>query len=227
MRKASRTAILIALCFLIGLPFVTRAQRGAVNGEWRSYGGDAAGTKYSPLDQINAANVNQLQIVWRWKRDGFGPRPDSNWQVTPLMVGDLAVFHGRNEPRRSGGGCGIRRHLGPICLDEGARGAQAPRTNNRGLAYWSNGNDEARILLITPGYHLVELNAKTGKPVPSLGKTASWICGMAWTGRPMSRDRLVHHRRRWLSATSLSLARAQGRHGATIQKQRTGLHSGI
>jgi quinoprotein glucose dehydrogenase len=55
-------------------------------------------------------------------------------------------------------------------LDEGARGAQAPRTNNRGLAYWSNGADDARILLITPGYHLVELNAKSGKPVAQFGE---------------------------------------------------------
>src|SRR5262245_55062772 len=92
MSRASKTAILMALCFLIAWPFVMRAQRGTTNGEWRSYGGDSAGTKYSPLDQINAANVNQLQVVWRWKREGFGPRPDSNWQVTPLMVGGSLYF---------------------------------------------------------------------------------------------------------------------------------------
>src|SRR5262245_5097203 len=65
------------------------AQRGTLNGEWRWYGGDAGGTKYSPLDQINASNVKQLQIVWRWKSENFGPRPDFNWQVTPLMVGGV------------------------------------------------------------------------------------------------------------------------------------------
>src|SRR5690348_3751552 len=67
----------IAVCVLVlmALVSVTRAQQ-KVNGDWRWYGGDAAGTKYSPLDQINAENVNQLQIVWRWKREGFGPRPD-------------------------------------------------------------------------------------------------------------------------------------------------------
>src|ERR1041384_4669980 len=92
MRRVFIAAVCIALFFVIGQPFVTRAQRGAANGEWRSYGGDAASTKYSQLDQINAANVNQLQIVWRWKRDGFGPRPDSNWQVTPLMAGNSLYF---------------------------------------------------------------------------------------------------------------------------------------
>ena len=75
MTKVSKAAIWIALCFVIARVSVTRAQRGAV----------ASGTKYSPLDQINAVNVKQLQIVWRWKPDGFGPRPDSSWQVTPLL----------------------------------------------------------------------------------------------------------------------------------------------
>jgi hypothetical protein len=51
MSGASKTAIFIGLCFLVAWPFVTRAQRGATTGEWRSYSGDAAGTKYSPLDQ--------------------------------------------------------------------------------------------------------------------------------------------------------------------------------
>ena len=42
-------------------------QRGAQNGEWRSYGGDAGSTKYSPLDAINETNVQNLQVVWRWE----------------------------------------------------------------------------------------------------------------------------------------------------------------
>jgi len=54
-------------------------------------------------------------------------------------------------------------------LDEGVRGVQVPRTNNRGLAYWSNGSNDARVLLISPGYHLIALDAKTGKPIPGFG----------------------------------------------------------
>ena len=53
-------------------------QSGAKNGEWRSYGGDAGSTKYSPLDQINRDNVKNLRIAWRWKTENFGPRPDYN-----------------------------------------------------------------------------------------------------------------------------------------------------
>jgi quinoprotein glucose dehydrogenase len=170
MTKASRTAIWIALCFLTARLLVMRGQSGLLNGEWRWYGGDAAGDKYSPLDQINAENVNQLQIVWRWKREGFGSRPDSNWQVTPLMVGGALYFTAGTSRAAVAVDAASGDTLWTYLLEEGARGAQAPRTNNRGVAYWSNGADDARIFLITPGYHLVALNAKSGKPVPEFGE---------------------------------------------------------
>ncbi|MCH7910911.1 MAG: PQQ-binding-like beta-propeller repeat protein, partial [Candidatus Hydrogenedentes bacterium] len=52
---------------LLHFPLTSFAQYGAKNGEWRSYGGDIGSTKYSPLDQINADNFNDLEIAWRWK----------------------------------------------------------------------------------------------------------------------------------------------------------------
>jgi quinoprotein glucose dehydrogenase len=144
------------------------AQRGAVNSEWRYYGGDAGGTKYSPLDQINASNVKQLQIVWRWKSENFGPRPDYNWQVTPLMVGAVLYFTAGSRRDAVAVDAATGETLWTYRLDEGARGAQVPRTNNRGLAYWSNGAD-SRVILISPAYHLVALDAKTGSPIPAFG----------------------------------------------------------
>ena len=39
---------------------------GTENGEWRSYAGDVAGTKYSPLDQIDASNFERLEMQWEW-----------------------------------------------------------------------------------------------------------------------------------------------------------------
>ena len=63
------------------------AQSGTQNGEWRTYGGDLASTRYSPLDQINAANFSKLEVAWRFKTDTLGPRPEFNLQATPLMVG--------------------------------------------------------------------------------------------------------------------------------------------
>src|SRR5260370_26417053 len=62
------------------------AQTGAKNGEWRSYGGDTANTRYSALDQINAGNFNNLQMAWHFRTENLGPRPEFNLEGTPLMA---------------------------------------------------------------------------------------------------------------------------------------------
>jgi len=45
-------------------------------GEWRTYGGDLASTRYSPLDQIGPANFNRLEVAWRFKTENLGPKPE-------------------------------------------------------------------------------------------------------------------------------------------------------
>src|SRR5688572_14191577 len=54
--------------------------------EWRFFGGDAGATRYSPANQINAANVRNLRVAWRWSARNFGPRPATTMQVSPLIV---------------------------------------------------------------------------------------------------------------------------------------------
>lgn len=146
------------------------AQKGATNGEWRYYGGDAGNTKYSPLDQISAANVKQLEIAWRWKAENFGPRADFNWEVTPLMVGGTLYFTAgsRRDVVAVDGATG--ETLWMYRLVEGERGDRAVRTQNRGLAYWTDGKGDDRIILITPGFQLVAIDAKTGRAIPTFGK---------------------------------------------------------
>jgi quinoprotein glucose dehydrogenase len=141
------------------------------NGEWPHYTGDARGTRYSPLDQISAENFGRLEVAWRFKTDNLGSRPEFKLEGTPLMIGGTLYAT-----------AGTRRAV--VALDaksgelrwvhafpEGTRGANAPRQlSGRGLAYWSDGRDDARILYVTPGYRLIALNAKTGQPVQSFGK---------------------------------------------------------
>jgi quinoprotein glucose dehydrogenase len=169
LKVTLRNLLLAGLCLsFLGMP-AAQAQRGATGAEWRFYGGDAGGTKYSPLDQIDAANVKQLQIVWRWKSENFGPRPDFNWQVTPLMAGGVLYFTAGTRRAAVAVDAATGETLWTFRFDEGARAAQVPRTNNRGLAYWSNGANDSRILLISPAYHLIALDAKTGRPISGFG----------------------------------------------------------
>jgi len=145
-------------------------QHGAQNGEWRYYGGDSGTTKYSPLDQINAGNVKDLKIVWEWKANNFGRRPDFNWEVTPLMAGGVLYFTAGTRRDAVAVDAATGETLWIYRLDEGARGNTVARANNRGLAYWSDGKGDDRILMISPGFQLVALNAKTGLPIATFGK---------------------------------------------------------
>src|SRR5881397_293291 len=141
------------------------------NGEWAYYTADVKGTRYSPLDQINAGNFNQLEVAWRFKTDNLGTRPEYKLEGTPLMVKGVVYATG-----------GTRRSV--VALDaksgeliwvhaerEGARAVNAPRQlSGRGLSYWTDGKGDERVLYVTTGYRLVALNAKTGARVSSFGK---------------------------------------------------------
>lgn len=145
------------------------AQQGAKNGEWRYYGGDSGTTKYSSLDQIDATNVSKLQIAWQWRAENFGKLPDHNWEVTPLMIDGVLYFTAGSRRDAVAVDAATGETLWMYRLDEGPRGNFVARTNNRGLAYWSDGKGDDRILLISPGYQLVALSAKTGRVIPGFG----------------------------------------------------------
>ena len=161
-----------SLLVLVGLAVVRlSAQAPAeVSGEWRTYGADLFSTRYKPFEQITKDNFNNLEVAWRLKTDNLGPRPEFNFQSTPLMVGGWLYTT-----------AGTRRAV--VALDaatgemkwihseeEGKRGESAPRQlSGRGLAYWSDGKS-ARIVYVTPGYRMVALDAKTGQPISSFGK---------------------------------------------------------
>ena len=148
------------------------AQQGTpASGEWRVNGGDTGSTRYSPLDQINAANVKNLQVVWRWKAQNMGPAPQGAWEVTPLMVGGKLFFTAGTGRTVVAADAATGETLWTYRGDDTAeRGAVRP--NNRGVSYWSDGKGDDRILFVTPGYQLVALNAKTGLPIANFGVDA-------------------------------------------------------
>lgn len=52
--------------------------------EWASYSADVRGTRYRPLDQIDASNFSKLEIAWRFKTDHLGPFPEYKLEGTPV-----------------------------------------------------------------------------------------------------------------------------------------------
>jgi quinoprotein glucose dehydrogenase len=144
-------------------------QSAAASGEWPHWGKDLANNKYSPLDQINADNVKNLRVVWRWKTENFGPRPQNNMEATPLMVGGVLYTTAGIRPNVVAIDGATGETLWTYRIDEGQRGDVAPRSVSRGVEYWTDGK-LARIIAITRGYRLVSLDAKTGIPDPAFGK---------------------------------------------------------
>ena len=169
-----RNVAWLKLLLVVALTYTTvsvHGQTGAKNGEWRTYGADLASTRYAPLDQINGQNFSKLQVAWRFKTDVFGVRPDFNLQTTPLMIN--GVLYATVGWRRDA--VAIDAATGELLwmyrLDEGKRSQAAPRLlSGRGVAYWTDGRGDERIFMVTVGYQLVALDAKTGVPVRSFGQ---------------------------------------------------------
>ncbi|HEX9562368.1 MAG TPA: PQQ-binding-like beta-propeller repeat protein [Gemmatimonadaceae bacterium] len=141
--------------------------RGNVPGEWRYWGGDAWSTRYSALDQINATNFGSLEVAWQWSASPFGQ--DEYYRTTPLYANGRLFTVATTRRIAAAIDPESGETLWMWRLDEGIRWQKAPRKfSGRGLAYWSDGANE-RVIVVTPGYHLASLDAKTGTPDPKFG----------------------------------------------------------
>ena len=186
MRLISQSLLRSAL-LVLATPLCAAAQSAA--GEWPNYHRDLAATRYSPLDQINAANASRLAIAWTWKPDSVaGPAAEYKNENTPIMIGGVLYVT-----------TGLHRSVAAIDAVTGAekwswnweeppaRFDHAPRTGaGRGVAYWTDGRS-ARIFVVTPGFSLVALDATTGKPVDTFG-THGFIDMKLQLGVPLSAD---------------------------------------
>ena len=168
------------------------AQPGAANGEWGVFGADAGATRYSPLDQIDSGNVENLAVAWRWSaRDQGTPPPSGRTQISPLVINGImytTIGNQRNvvaldassgelvwgwQPSDS------ERRWGDI-IEPVARSA------GRGVSYWSDGAGDERIFVVTPSYQLVALDAQTGARVQSFGDAGvvDMMDDLRWDERP-------------------------------------------
>ena len=166
--------VLIAFILVSTLGVPDRAS--GQSGEWRAYAADLASSKYSPLDQINADNVERLQIVWRQstirrRSSGKGTRCDHprRSRIPPLMIGGLLyVSTALGTVAALDATTGEVVWYDPAPVEDGQavrRGAAA-----RGVAYWDDAeSDDERIFAVIES-KLVALNAKTGDRYLSFGE---------------------------------------------------------
>ena len=139
--------------------------------DWRAYNGNPAAQHYSPLDQIDRENVADLTLAWRLRTGIFGPSPEQKNEATPLVINGVMYTT-----------VGVTRNvvaLDPATgellwlwrpADGGERYDRAPRKNSgRGLAYWTDGQGDDRLLVVTPDFYLVALDPANGRPIADFG----------------------------------------------------------
>src|SRR5437762_2027773 len=166
--KIHRMSFLSLLCLFVAIS----AFQSSRQAEWLYYGGDQAGTKYSSLADINAANVQRLEIAWQWKHwETPLPQYDTTpgfFEATPLMIdGVLYVTTPYNSIAALDAETGKELwrfdgeayKLGQVLSASGWK--------LRGTAFWREGG--RLFIFLNSRHRLFSLDAKTGEPVHSFG----------------------------------------------------------
>ena len=142
--------------------------------DWRFYGADSGGTRFSPLQQINRKNVNAIKRAWTYhtgevNRENETDRHQvSPFETTPLVVdGTLYLSTPSNRV------IALDAETGKEIWQFDPQAGRTKRNfvQHRGVAYWQSATeDDRRILFGTFDGRLICLDAKTGKTCPGFGR---------------------------------------------------------
>jgi quinoprotein glucose dehydrogenase len=154
-----RTASLVLAVLILPLAAAhSQSSRTGDPREWRTYNRDLAGTRYSPLAQINTGNVARLEVAWSYRPADSGGRASA--QAVPIVVADRMYLTAGNrvvalEPET---GEEIWRHELAIGVP-----------SQRGVAYWPGTEQLAPRIIFTSRNFLIALDAATGEPAVGFG----------------------------------------------------------
>jgi quinoprotein glucose dehydrogenase len=173
--EGSFQVLTLAAAFILCAANQAPAQQGVLDGEWRSFGGDPGNTKYSPLDQINRDNFQDLEVAFRWASISTKVTKDNpkiragQFKAVPIMIdGVLYVSTALSQVAAIDAGTGETIwEYDPKTYERLRRPANLG-WQHKGVAYWEDG-DDARIIHTTHDLKLVALNAKSGKLYPGFG----------------------------------------------------------
>ncbi|MCE2390170.1 MAG: PQQ-binding-like beta-propeller repeat protein [Proteobacteria bacterium] len=188
MGRIVSTVALLTACLLFA-PLASAREPGAIL-EWPHVGAEQAHAKYSVADEIGAANVGELEIVWQSEPnekplEEYGTRP-GQFQATPIMVGGvlyLSTMYSRVAALDAETGAELWT-FDPKAYAGGPRGTRPGGFQHRGVAYWSDG-DDARIFLNSRD-RLYSIDATTGELDEDFGESGSTLLTEGH-GRPVSR----------------------------------------
>lgn len=161
-----KKAVLLALS-AAALAITSTAALAEAGADFPVYGGDAGGTRYSTLTQINKSNVDQLEPAWRFEMANGGS------QVQPIVInGVLYAVTTDGQVVALDGATGAVKWATALDGVGGFRG--------RGVAFWSDGDDRR---LLVPGRRLLyAVDADTGALITSFGTEGKIDLGLNLRG---------------------------------------------
>jgi alcohol dehydrogenase (cytochrome c) len=177
---------------------VTEAMlRNPAPGDWLNWRRTDSAWGYSPLEQINKQNVQQLQLAWSWSMDDSGaqeaaplvydgvmylPNPRGVIQALDAATGDLIwEYRPGATPAAapSGRGGGEQTDIPRLAQRPASGAGDLGRGIQKTLAIFDD-----KIFGTTNDAHIVALNARTGKVVWDV-KTADDKLGYEYTAGPI------------------------------------------
>ncbi|HKB43813.1 MAG TPA: PQQ-binding-like beta-propeller repeat protein, partial [Chitinophagaceae bacterium] len=138
MKLSFKILLLIAVCIWGCSNFQNNNAKKSKNQDWRFYGGNQAGNRYSPLAQINLKNVKNLQLAWTYDTGENG-----EMQTQPIVVN--GIFYGVTATMKL---FALDPATGKELWKFDPKTASTKRLQNhaiRGVTYWEEGDDKRII----------------------------------------------------------------------------------
>ena len=162
-------ALIAVAVFAVPASEALAQDRGNPYGESRYLGTDAWNTRYSPLDQINAGNFEDLEQVWFWRGDNFGPQIDYINRSTPIYVDGMLYTVAGSRRQVVAIDPATGETLWTFREPDTMRWERSMRASyGKGVAY-GEVNGRGVIYITTPAFFLWALDAKTGRPLENWG----------------------------------------------------------
>jgi glucose dehydrogenase len=131
--------------------------------DWPTVGNDPGGMRYSSLTQITPANVTRLAKAWTYDTGA----PATGYTITPIVIGNVMYL-----PVQGSTIVALKADSGTELWKFDIRTipgiGENPSAGGRGISYWPGTPPRVgpRIVIATTNGFLVQLDAKTGKPIP-------------------------------------------------------------
>jgi len=165
----SGSGLVLAAALVIGVAPAEAQQRGTPEGEWHSYGGDAWNTRFSPLDQVNASNFEDLQLAWTWRTDNFGPTIDFTPRATATYVNGMLYTVAGNRRTVVAIDPATGETIWTYREPHTERWERSPRKQyGKGVAYHEV-DGRGVLYVASPGFFLHAIDAETGLPLEGFG----------------------------------------------------------